>query len=153
MMERIQGMIARGIVRLVSDSLQMQGVQIELLDGEAHDEVERFQDYGFTSVPHGGAEAVAICPGGLRSHAIVIRVDDRRYRLGGMEGGEVALYDDLGQVVHLKRDGILVSSPMKVIVEAPELHLGGEGGQPVARVGDAVSGGAIAAGSSVVSAL
>lgn len=150
--ERIRAMASRAIVRVVNDALKMQGVQIELLDGEAQDEAERFQDYGMTSVPHDGAEAVVLCIGGLRSHAIAIRVDDRRYRLTGLAAGEVALYDDLGQRVHLRRDAIHISSPAKIIVEAPEIHLGGEGGEPVARKGDPVSGGTITNGSSIVRA-
>jgi len=43
---------------------------------------------------------------GNRNHAIVIAIDDRRYRLSALERGEVALYDDQDQVVHLRRNGI-----------------------------------------------
>lgn len=49
--------------------------------------------------------------GGLRSHGIVIAVEDRRYRMTGLQSGEVALYDDLGQQVYLTREGILIKSP------------------------------------------
>lgn len=35
-------------------------------------------------------------------------VADRRYRLQGLAAGEVALYDDLGQKVHLTRGGIVI---------------------------------------------
>lgn len=158
-MGRIRMMVSRAIVRLVNDGLKLQSVQVELLDGEAQDDVERFQNYGVTSRPKDGAEAVIVCVGGLRSHAIAIVVDDRRFRLRQLEEGEVALYDDLGQVVYLKREGIMLSSPLKVTVEAPEVlvhsnnvNLGGTGGAAVARVGDSVSGGVITSGSVKVKA-
>lgn len=150
---RIEMMVARAVVRGVNDVLKLQGLQIEALDEEIHDEAERFQNYGFTAVPFADAEAVIVFAGGLRSHPLVIAVDDRRYRLTGLEEGEVAIYDDQEQVVHLKRDQILVKSPFKIVVEAPEVHLGGEGGPAVARIGDDVAGGVIDSGSSTVFAL
>lgn len=148
MSHRIRGMIARAVVNLVDDGRKMQTCQIDLLADETQDEVERVQNYGFTSVPFPDAEAVMLAVGGTRSHAVVIAVDDRRYRLTGLPSGEVAMYDDRGQVVHLKRDGIEIRSPDEVrviaptvIVEANEIGLGGEGGAKVARVGDSVDPG------------
>ncbi|MBA4781159.1 phage baseplate assembly protein V [Blastomonas sp.] len=142
---RVRGMVGRAIVRLVDDATKAQSVQIELLEDETQDAVERYQDYGFTSVPHPGAEAVAVAVGGLRSHMIVIKVEDRRYRLTGLEAGEVALFDDLGQMVKLGRERIEIVSETevkvtapKVIVESDDVHLGAEGGQKVARIGDDV---------------
>lgn len=142
---RVRGMVGRAIVRLVDDATRAQSVQVELLEGETQDAVERYQDYGFTSVPHPGAEAVAVAVGGLRSHMIVIKVEDRRYRLTGLEQGEVALFDDLGQVIKLGRERIEIVSETevkvtapKVIVESDDVHLGAEGGQKVARIGDDV---------------
>jgi phage gp45-like len=44
------------------------------------------------------------------SHPIVLVVGDRRYRLKNLQDGEVAIYDDLGQKVHLTRDGIRVDA-------------------------------------------
>lgn len=142
---RVRLMVGRAIVRLVDDATKAQSVQIELLEGETQDAVERYQDYGFTSVPHPGSEAVAVAVGGLRSHMIVIKVEDRRYRLTGLEQGEVALFDDLGQMVKLGRERIEIVSENEVkvtapkaIVESDDVHLGAEGGAKVARIGDDV---------------
>jgi phage baseplate assembly protein V len=101
---RIRLSVGRGIVRLVNDALKLQAVQVSLLADETQDNVERFQEYGFTSHPFPGAEAIVVCVGGSRDHAVVIAIDDRRYRLKAIAPGEVALYDDQEQVVHLKRD-------------------------------------------------
>lgn len=163
---RVAGMISRAIVEAVDDDAQIQSVQVSGLDDELLDQVERPQPYGFSSHPHAGAEGVFVAVGGTRSHGLMIMVDDRRYRLRSMQAGEVAIYDDQGQAVHLKREGMLVSSPFKIDVEAPEvtvtadtatieadtINLGGTGGPAVARVGDTVAGGVITSGSAKVKA-
>lgn len=105
---RIMLMVGRAVVNLVNDSLALQGVQVSLLADEVRDNVERFQNYGLTSHPHPGAEGIVVCVGGSRDHAVVIACDDRRYRLVGLEQGEVALYDDLGQSVVLTREGLVM---------------------------------------------
>ena len=156
---RVMGMVGRAIINAVNDGSGLQSLQIEVLDDELHDDVERFQNYGFTAHPRAGAEAIVVRVGGTASHGIVIAVDDRRYRLRSLKEGEVAIYDDRGQIVHLKREGILIKSPDLVRVEAPRVdviadsvNLGGTGGAAVARVGDSVAGGKITSGSSKVMA-
>jgi phage gp45-like len=67
--------------------------------GEEFINREYFQHYGYTSRPLPGAEGIIIRDG---NHIIMIGSDDRRYRVA-IEEGEVALYDDQGQVIRLKR--------------------------------------------------
>jgi phage baseplate assembly protein V len=101
-------MVGRCILKAIGDGKAVQLVQAQLLAEEIHDDVERIQQYGLTSVPKPGAEGVIVFVGGNRDHGLLIAVEDRRYRLKGLEAGEVALYDDLGQKVHLTRAGIVV---------------------------------------------
>ena len=105
---RVALMVSRAVITLVDDSLKMQCVQVNLMADVTRDGVERFQNYGHTSNPHKGAEGVMVSIGGNQGHGIVIAVDDRRYRLTGLAEGEVAIYDDLGQKVHLTRNGIVI---------------------------------------------
>jgi len=142
---RVRLMLSRAVVSLINDAPKAQELQVDLLADEAQDGVERWQNYGFTSHPLAGAEALVGCVGGLRSHAVAIVVQDRRFRLVNLQPGEAALYDDLGNVVHLKREEVLIEGVAKVRVVAPvvivdsdDVQLGGEGGAKVARVGDAV---------------
>lgn len=155
--QRVMSLVGRCIIMAVDDSRKIQSVQVEVLADELHDEAERFQHYGFSTHPIPGAEGIIVRIGGTASHGVIIVVDDRRYRLTDLAQGEVALYDDLGQVVHLKRDGILIKSEMTVRVEAERVdviadtvNLGGAGGAGVARIGDSVSGGIITGGSTKV---
>ncbi|MBF0248042.1 MAG: phage baseplate assembly protein [Alphaproteobacteria bacterium] len=152
---RVLLMIGRGVIKLIDDAGGIQHVQLVALEGETLDRVERFQEYGFTSAPHPGAEAVLAAAAGDRAHSLVVGVEDRRYRLTGLAGGEVAIYDDLGQVIKLARTGIevttgqsagvTVNAPVinanvdKVVVNSNDIHLAGEGGAQIARVGDLVA--------------
>ncbi|TBW58563.1 phage baseplate assembly protein V [Marinobacter halodurans] len=119
---RIRLLVSRGVVKLVDDSLKLQGVQVSLL-GDEPAWAERFQDYGHTSHPHPGAEAVVAAVGGARAHLVALAIDDRRYRLKDLAEGEVAMYDDLGNVIVFRRDKIQVQAVQHLEVTAPTCHI------------------------------
>lgn len=124
---RLRLLVSRGVLQLADDGPGVQKVQVTLL-GESPAWAERFQQYGFTAVPHAGAEAVVTAVGGARAHLVAIAVDDRRYRMAGLEGGEVAIYDDLGQSVHLTREGIVIKGaglPLE-FVDCPVVTMDGD---------------------------
>lgn len=113
-------MVSRAVVTLVDDGVRLQGLQVRLLADELRGDVERFQQYGFTSVPHAGAEAIALSVGASRDHAVVISVDDRRYRLVGLEAGEAAMYTDEGDRIVLRRGGVVeIHAAAELQVHAP----------------------------------
>lgn len=119
---RIRLLISRGVVKLIDDSLKMQKVQITLLGGEPA-WMERFQNYGFTAHPHPGAEAVVGAVSGSRGHLVALAIDDRRFRLKSLKEGEVAMYDDLGNVIVFERDKIRVQAVQHLEVTAPTCHI------------------------------
>ncbi len=114
--------ISRGTLTRTNDATKMQMADVRLLHDEAIAGAERFQDYGFTSVPKpaddtGTAEVIAVFVSGNRSHPIVIRVDDRRYRQKNLQPGESTQYDDQGQQVYISRSGIqILGGPSKLPV-------------------------------------
>ena len=129
--------IGRAVLTLIDDATMMQTVQMEGLPGEVLDGVERIQQYGFTSRPHAGAEAVFLALGGQRQHSIVIACEDRRYRVTGLETGEVCIYTDEDQDgtphrIHFKRGrGIelragassIVMTPTEILLNAAHIGL------------------------------
>lgn len=117
---QVRSAFARGVTSLVADGLKMQGMQIRLLDGETVDNVERAQQYGFTSVPHAGSECFVAFIGAGREHGIILAVDDRRYRLTGLEGGEVALYTDEGDKIVLKRERHMELTTKHLVIKAED---------------------------------
>lgn len=132
---RLRLMVGRAVVTAIADGGKVQSAQVKLLDGEVRDGVEVLQQYGVTSIPHGKMEGVYFSVGGDRDHGVLICVADRLFRLKGIAPGEVALYDDLGQKVHLTRDGIVIDGATlpvtirntpKVRMETPLLECTGE---------------------------
>ncbi|WP_033458861.1 phage baseplate assembly protein V [Bordetella bronchiseptica] len=103
----IRGMIARGVLALVDSSPKLQALQARITAGEVKGGLEHFESYGFTSNPKPGAEMLVAFLGGDRSHGAVFCVADRRYRLQGLESGEVALYSDEGDSVVLRRGRVV----------------------------------------------
>ncbi len=141
LVRRIRLALGRGIVRLVNDSKGIQELQLALMANETRSNIERFQEYGFTSCPKEGAEAAVMFLGGNRDHGIAIAVDDRRYRLKGLESGEVALYTDEGDKIVLKRgnkievttktfevntDNYIVNASAKATFNTPEVRVSGD---------------------------
>lgn len=104
MRRRISLMVSRAVIKLVNDQGAVQLNQLLLLKDEIRDDVERFQQYGFTSVPKPGAEALVCFVGGDRQHGVVVATEDRRFRIKNLQPGEVAIYTDEGDKIHFKRD-------------------------------------------------
>lgn len=121
---RVALMLGRCVLTAIDDAAKVQRVQLTALRDEVHGDVERFQDYGFTSVPLPGAEAVAVFVAGNRGHGIVVVADDRRYRKTGLAPGEVAVYDLLGKFVHLRADGTLHLKAPRIELEADDIVVG-----------------------------
>lgn len=118
---KLRLMVSRAVVSLVSDDKKLQELQVAMLDEEARAVVERFQQYGFTSVPFVDAEAIVVAVTGNRSHMVALAVDDRRHRLKGLQEGETAMYSDEGDYIILKRGRIIeVKAGTRLRVDAPE---------------------------------
>ena len=123
---KLRLIFSRSIVVVVRDDEGLQILQVKGLPGEVLDGIERFQNYGFTSVPLVGAEAILGFIGGARSHGVGVAVDDRRHRKKGMAFGEVAVHTDEGDSIHFKRGKIIaVTSGTEVDVNAPTIKLTG----------------------------
>lgn len=132
---RISNMFTRGRVRSVNAAGKLQVLQLDLLAGETKDRLEHLEPYGFTSHPLAGAEAAAAFLDGDRSHGVVLVVADRRYRLVGLQAGEMAIHDDQGQKVHLTRSGIVIDGgglPINVVntpsvtIDSPQVTMTGD---------------------------
>jgi hypothetical protein len=73
------------------------------------DAAKIWSPYGFKSQALAGSESILMRLGGI-GELISLVVFDRRYSVTLVDG-EVAIFDDQGQKVHLKRAGIEVSVP------------------------------------------
>ncbi|MDF7670233.1 phage baseplate assembly protein V [Orbaceae bacterium ESL0721] len=89
---KIQLLVSRAVVNMVTDTLKQQNLQVTLLANEVADDVERFQNYGHTSVPPAGSEAIVLSVGGKRQHLVAVAVDSKSVRMKNLKGGDSALY-------------------------------------------------------------
>lgn len=91
---RVRLMIARGVVEALQDTAGAQIVQVSLLADELRSEIERWENYGFTSRPSTGSEALFLSLGGDRSHGAVVCIMDRTTRPTSiLAEGDVALWE------------------------------------------------------------
>ena len=132
---RVRLMIGRAVVTTINDGGRIQTAQVKLLEGEVREGVEVLMQYGLHSNPPGKREGIYLSVGADRDHGVLINVSDRQFRMTSLASGEVALQDDLGQTVHLSRNGIvidgaalpiLITNTPKVRVETPMFEVTGE---------------------------
>lgn len=117
---RLRLIADRAIVTLVNDSLQRQNLQLKVLADEGADDVERFQNYGHTSVPPEGSEAIVLGLGGARAGLVAIAVEHKGYRPKGLEEGDSCLYHLEGHNLTLRKDGVAELTAKIVIISATE---------------------------------
>ena len=122
---RVSLMVGRGVLKAVADDAAVQVCQAALLDGELKSGIERAQNYGLTSVPPVGSVATLLFVGGDRSNGIVISAESRKFRLKGLQAGEVALYTDEGDEIRLKRGHEIAVKTSKFVIDAAEIDLNG----------------------------
>jgi len=92
--------------------------QVEALEGETLEGVERLENYGLAGSPPAGSEGALLCVGGSRDHPLMVGLEHRAHRPELAEG-EVKLYSIFKQMIHLDADGnIRIKAPKGVIIEA-----------------------------------
>ena len=100
------------VVTLSDSSGALQIVQVKTGKNETLTDIEHREPYGFSSRPLKGADAIVLAIGGNISHSLALMLSDRRNRLTDLAEGEVALYDDQGQSIVLRRSGIEITAPL-----------------------------------------
>ncbi|EYU13602.1 phage baseplate assembly protein V [Photorhabdus aegyptia] len=118
---RVRLLISRGVVNIVNDSLKRQNLQVSLLADEAADDVERFQNYGHSSVPPVGSEAIVLSVSGVRQHLVAIAVDNKNSRMGKLKAGDSTLYHLEGHHVLLTENGVVRIQCKRLEVVADEI--------------------------------
>ena len=151
---RIMMAIARGVLETVKDDQGIQRVKLSLLKDEVRENIERIQNFGFTSNPPEGSESVVVFVGGNREHGFVVACDHRASRKKNLQPGECAIYTDDGTYIVLKKGGeVEVKAATKLTVDVPNATFKGavkiEGAltcdQSIAATGGISSSGSISA--------
>lgn len=107
---KIQMMIGRCILSAVDNSEGYQNLTVTGYSGEVISEINRAEEYGFTTYPFKDAEAVALFVQGNRDQGVVIKVADREYRPLDLQEGEVCIYTDEDLEGEYSTGNLLVTS-------------------------------------------
>ncbi len=102
---RLVGMISRAVVTDINDSLKRQNIQIKIHYDESMDNVERFQNYGFSSNPPKGAEAIPVAVAGNLADIVVLAVEDKNVRPKDGDDLDVYVYHAEGHYIKLSKGG------------------------------------------------
>lgn len=106
---------------------RVQRLNAEGLAGEQLQDIELLQHFGFTSAPPAGTQLIVIPLGGRTSAAVVVATEHGAYRFKVDAQGEAALYNQWGDVIHLKQDrSIRVAAQLKVRLETPLTEMTGD---------------------------
>ncbi|UPG86861.1 phage baseplate assembly protein V [Luteibacter aegosomatis] len=105
---RVLATIGRGRVTSSRDDGPAQLVQAKLGPLEVRDNTPRLAEFGFTSRPPPGADAVLVFIGGDRSNGVIIATGDQGSRPRNLEVGETKIYDLFGRFIHFTKDGGIV---------------------------------------------
>lgn len=131
MMRQVWNSLRLSIAQGVTTLIGADKVQVRVLDGEPLDNIDRVEPYGLSYRPKAGSRAYLFFPSGDRSYGVALVIGDKRYQMD-LQEGEVALHDDEGNHVHIKRGGVIeVKASTKVIADTPIFE----------TTGDAVIGG------------
>lgn len=115
----------RGLGTRVNTAPSVMLIQADALSGEQLQAAEYMQHYGLTTNPPKGFMFVAVPVGGKTAHSVIIATEHGTYRLKNLAPGETAIYDDQGQKVHIKRDGIEINGAGKqvTITNTPKVRM------------------------------
>ena len=122
----VQLLTGKAVIMKVDDTQDIQQVQVSALAEETLDKIARVQNFGFSSNPPIGSEAIIVALGGMRENVVVITADNRAVRIKNLASGESAVYTDDGTIIHLKKGGLIdVKAATKVLVTCPEVEITG----------------------------
>lgn len=97
----------RGVLNLVKSGSDIQQVQVSGLADETIQDLELMQQFGFTSVPPAGTQAVVIPLGGKTTHGIIVATENGSFRVKNLKNGETAIYDSSGSTIILKNGRVI----------------------------------------------
>lgn len=112
---RIRLFVSRGVLSLVNDTGTVQYVQARVNALETAGDIPRYAEYGFSSNPPLGSEALIVFGNGERTNGIVIATSNAAYRVTALKSGEVVVHDNAGQKVYLSQSGMVLDGGGKPI--------------------------------------
>ncbi|KWR88762.1 phage baseplate assembly protein V [Cupriavidus sp. IDO] len=100
--------LARALVTTVNDSGGVQMMQVKLNALETRDNTPRMSEFGLSSNPPVGSDAIVVFLGGDRSNGVVLGTVHQPSRPKNLAPGETMLYSQDGKQIYLTASGGIV---------------------------------------------
>ena len=100
--------LARALVTTVNDSGGVQMMQVKLNALETRDNTPRIAEFGLSSNPPVGSDAIVVFLGGDRSNGVVLGTVHQASRQKGLAPGETMIYSQDGKYIYLTASGGIV---------------------------------------------
>lgn len=114
--QRLDNMLKLGCVKLVKDG-QTQKLQVKSANDEILDNVAFLEQYGLTCKPLPESETLLLSVQGNPFNQIALNVGSRELRFKALKSGEVCVYDNSGNKIHLQNGGKMeLAAPESVTV-------------------------------------
>lgn len=84
-----------------------QSAQVQTANNEIADNVKFIEAYGFTAKPKQNSECILLNIQGNPGNVVALVIGNRELRFKELNDGEVAMYDDSGNLLHFKNGGII----------------------------------------------
>lgn len=142
----------RGTLTRVNNAPDLQLVQGTGMAGEAIQDNELWQQFGFSSNPPAGTQFVVLPIGGKTTQGVILATENGQFRFKPLKTGEAVVFNAFGDYVVLRDsrvteincDTLLVKAATKVRFETPAvetpgtLHADGNitGGENITATGD-----------------
>ncbi|MDF7676354.1 phage baseplate assembly protein V [Neisseriaceae bacterium ESL0693] len=110
----------RGQLTVINSSEPVQRAQVAGLADETLQNIEHLQQFGFTSNPPAGSEAIVLPLGGTTSHSVIVATEHASYRIKALKSGEVAIYSQSGASITLKDNKIIEIDCDKLNIKAAQ---------------------------------
>jgi phage baseplate assembly protein V len=102
--------LGRGRVTLVNDDGVIQTAQVQISQNELRDDTPRMAEYGLTSNPPIGTDAVVNFLGGDRNFGVIVATNHQASRPKGLSEGESMLYQQNGLQIYLSNNELIVNA-------------------------------------------
>ncbi|MDR5815785.1 phage baseplate assembly protein V [Caballeronia sp. LZ033] len=112
---RIRLFVSRAVISFVDDTRTVQYLQAKINALETVGDIPRYVEYGLSSNPPLGSEALIVFGNGERTNGIVIATSNAKFRVTALKSGEVVVHDNTGQKVYLSQDGMVLDGGGKQV--------------------------------------
>ncbi len=103
-----------------------QSAQVQTANNEIADNVKFIEAYGFTAKPKQNSECILLNIQGNPGNVVALVIGSRELRFKELNDGEVAMYDDSGNLLHFKNGGIIdLKAPATMNQTAQTINISG----------------------------